>query len=196
MALAARATSSTRCAAVARPPAPCSSRRRPRAGGSPSPRWRPGTTRSSIVPPAGAPYGSLAKAAAALPVPARETLRLKDPSQVPLHRQERAEAGRRARHGQRQGAVRDRHAADGHALRGGGAAARVRRQGRELRRRRGAQGAGRGERRPHRCRARPRPSSILWAAWRSWRRTPGPPFRAATRSRSPGTTAPTRATTP
>ena len=51
---------------------------------------------------------------------------------VPLHRQGPAEAGRRPRHRDRQGAVRHRHAPGRHALRGRRAAAGVRRQGREL----------------------------------------------------------------
>ena len=55
MGLEARAISSSPCAVVAPPRAPCSRPRRPRAGGCPSPRWRRGTTRSCIVPPAGAP---------------------------------------------------------------------------------------------------------------------------------------------
>ena len=76
----------------------------------------------------------------------RDTIRLKDPSQVPLHRQGQPEARRRPGHRHRQGAVRHRHAAAGHAVRGGRAAAGLRRQGGELRRGRGAEGARRASR--------------------------------------------------
>ena len=67
------------------------------------------------------------------------------PVPVPLHRQGPAEAGRRPRHRDRQGAVRPGHAARRHALRRRRAAARLRRAGRELRRHRRAQGARRRE---------------------------------------------------
>ncbi len=69
-------------------------------------------------------YGSLAKDAAQQPVPSRDTVRLKDPVQVPLHRQGAAQARGRPGHGERQGPVRHRHAAARHALRGGGPARR------------------------------------------------------------------------
>ena len=101
-----------------------------------------------------------------------------------------AEARRRPRHRDRQGAVRHRHAAARHALRGRRASAGLRRQGRELRRRRGAQGAGRGavvEIEPS-----PAPAEFNPAGRRGGRRdaTRGRPSRAARRSRSRGTTGP------
>ena len=90
-------------------------------------------------------YGALAKAAASHAACRRaDAIRLKDPVAVPLHRHGQAEARRRAGHRHRQGAIRHGHAPARHAVRRRRAPAGVRRQGRELRRRRGAQGAGRG----------------------------------------------------
>ena len=65
---------------------------------------------------------------------------------VPLHRQGQAEARRRPRHRHRQGAIRNGHAPSRHAVRRHRAAAGVRRQGGELRLRRGDEGARRGAR--------------------------------------------------
>ena len=86
------------------------------------------------------------------------------PVAVSLHRHRQAEAPRRPGHRHRQGAVRDGHAPARHALRGRGATAGVRRQGRERRRRRGAQGSRRGPRRANRSPRRERRSSIRSAA--------------------------------
>ena len=109
-------------------------------------------------------YGALAKAAAQQPVPARETLRLKDPSQF-----------RYIGKGQLK-LVDARDIATGKAQYGmdtrlpGMLYAVIARppvyggHGRELRRQRRAQGPGRRARRGDRRAARPRPSSIPWAA--------------------------------
>ena len=164
MARAARATSSIRCAAAAPPRAPCSKRRPPRAGACPSPRSRPRTTRSCIAPTGRRARLRVARQGRRRANPCPPGTRCGSrPGAIPLHRQGRAQAGRRPRHRDRQGAVRHRHPARRHALRGGGASAGVRREGHELRRHRGAQGAGRGAR--GRDRGEPRRlSSIRWAA--------------------------------
>ena len=78
-------------------------------------------------------YGALAKAAANMPLPAQDAIRLKDPVAVSLHRHRQAEAPRRPGHRDRQGAVRHGHAPARHALRRGRATAGLRRQGRERR---------------------------------------------------------------
>ena len=75
-------------------------------------RWRRRTTRSCTPRRAG---GWATARSPRRPRPSRSRrarrLRLKDPSQVPLHRQGQPEAGRRPGHRHRQGAVRHRHAA-------------------------------------------------------------------------------------
>ena len=90
-------------------------------------------------------YGALAAAAAALPVPARETLKLKDPAPFRYIGKDKCRAHRQPRHHDRQGDLRHRRRAPRHALRRRRAPAGLRRQGAELRRRRGAEGAGRRE---------------------------------------------------
>ena len=126
-------------------------------------------------------YGALAKAAAQQPVPARETLAPEASLAVPLHRQGPAEAGRRPRHRDRQGAVRHRHAAPRHALRRHRAAAGVRGHGRELRRQRRAQGPGRRARRRDRGKRGPARVQSPGRRRRHRPRTPGPPCRAGRR---------------
>ena len=93
---AARATSSSRCAAAAPPRAPCSRRRPPRSGGCRSARWRRRTTRSCI---ADRPAPRLRSARQGRRQPAGAGARDAAPQgsvEVPLHRQGPAEAGRRA----------------------------------------------------------------------------------------------------
>ena len=87
-------------------------------------------------------YGALAKAAAKQPVPARETLRLKHPSQFRYigKGQIKLVDGRDIATGKAQYGIDTRLAR--HALRCHRAPAGLRRDGRELRRQRGAQGPG------------------------------------------------------
>ena len=99
-------------------------------------------------------YGALAKAAAKMPVPARDAIRLKDPAQFRYIGKGELKIVDGPDIVEREGAVRYRHPASGHALRGGGAAAGVRRQGQELRFRRRAQGARCGQGRADRLERR------------------------------------------
>ena len=79
---AARAISSCRCAVAARPRARCWKRRPPRAGRCRSAKCRRRTARSCTRPTGRRlGYGALAKAAAGMPLPAPDAIRLKDPSQ-------------------------------------------------------------------------------------------------------------------
>ncbi len=195
---AARATSSSRCAAAAR-------RRATMLEAAAAARWKVpvGEVEAKNHEVVHRPTGRrarLRRARQGRGRPARAGARDAAPQgsvAVPLHRQGRAQAGRRPRHRDGQGAVRHRHAPAtacstrwwrvrrcyGGKVASFDAAAALKVPGVvrvvqiEASRRAGrVQSAGRRRRRS--------------------RRTPGPPSRAATRSRSRGTTARTRATTP
>ena len=58
-----------------------------------------------------------------LPAPARDSVKLKDPARLPLHRQGRDRPYRQPRHHHGQGGLRHRHQARRHVLRGRGASA-------------------------------------------------------------------------
>ena len=111
-------------------------------------------------------YGALAKAAAARPVPARDTVRLKDPAKFRYigKGQLKLVDGRDIVTGKAQYGIDTRLPGMLYAV-----VARppgVRRQGGELRRRRGAQGAGRVRRSSRSRTARPRRTSTRSAASR------------------------------
>ena len=111
-------------------------------------------------------YGALAKAAASMPLPAADEIKLKDPSQfryIGTGKLKLVDAQDIAT-GKAQYGMDTR--LPGHALRRSGAAASVRRQGHELRRRRGAEGAGRRASRADRRHAGRARSSIRSAALR------------------------------
>ena len=124
----------------------CSSRPRPPSGRCRSARCRR-RNHEVMHKPSGRKlgYGALALAAAKLDVPAPASLKLKDPSQFRYIGKTDTDPHRRAGHRHRQVAVRHRHAPARHAVRRDRAAAGARRQGQELRRRRGAEGARRGQ---------------------------------------------------
>ena len=95
---AARAISSCRCAAAAPPRARCWKPRPPRAGRCRSAKCRRRTARS-IHTPTGRRlgYGALAKAAASMPLPAADAIKLKDPSQFRYIGTGKLKLARRAR---------------------------------------------------------------------------------------------------
>ena len=150
-----------------------------------------GASRPAVVPRAMARWRSGLRR---LPVPPRDSLRLKSPAAVPLHRQGPDLPGGWLGYRDRQGAIRHRCARRGHVVRGHGALAGARRQDRQRRFDRGRKdprcrqgGQARGQRTA-------RPNFTRWPAWPSSLPTPGLRSRRATRSRFSGRTAPTVAT--
>ena len=130
-----RARATTSCASPARRRARCSCRPRRRSGASS--RSTAHAKNGMVIGPAGkkATYGQLAEAASKLPPP--KDVKLKDPKEFTLRRQA-GQAPRHAGQDQRHARVRHRREAAGHAVRVARAVPGDRRQGRELRRRRGA----------------------------------------------------------
>ena len=115
---------------------------------------------------------------------------------LPLHRQGQRAHRRHRRHHHRQGHLRPGRDGARHEVRGHRPAAGGRRQGGVGRLQRGHEGAGRGEDRDASRHARALQVRAARRRRRHRQATPGRRSRAARRSRSPGTTAPTPRTTP
>ena len=105
---AACATSSSRCAAAARRHGPCSSRRRPRAGGYRSPRCTPRNHEVLHRRRTAASATARSRARPRLPVPAARPLRLKKPASSATSARAESAGGRR-RHRRPAAPVRHRH---------------------------------------------------------------------------------------